>query len=217
MTISLFFILPVIILLIIYAIIAKSLILKRKSMVKICPNKSEVNYKARKQVVLMLGAVVVSFFMCLVPFRVLTLWIIFSPPENINQLGAVKYYSILYFCRIMLYLNSAINPILYNLMSSKFRRGFMRICCFNFKRKRTMLKHTNTTTTTTTSSLILRQSFRKSTRSAISLDDLRKRHDVCIEMDKGLVKWYGFNLIRQLSTPLLVVDNDSSSDMKDSL
>lgn len=186
-------------------------------MVKICPNKSEVNYKARKQVVLMLGAVVLSFFICLLPFRVLTLWIIFVPSESINQLGVIKYYSILYFCRIMLYLNSAINPILYNLMSSKFRRGFVKICCFNMKHRRTIMKHNNTTTTTT-SSLILRQSFRKSTRSAISLDDLRKRHEVCIEMDKGLVKWYGFNLIRQLSTPLLVVDNESSSEMiKDSL
>lgn len=37
------------------------------------------------------------------------------------------YYSLLYFCRCMWYLNSAMNPILYNLMSSKFREGFVKL------------------------------------------------------------------------------------------
>lgn len=37
------------------------------------------------------------------------------------------YYSLLYFCRCMWYLNSAMNPILYNLMSSKFRDGFIKL------------------------------------------------------------------------------------------
>lgn len=75
----------------------------------------------------MLGAVVLSFFVCLLPFRALTLWIIIVPPETILSLGIEGYYSLLYFCRIMLYLNSAMNPILYNLMSSKFRDGFLRL------------------------------------------------------------------------------------------
>lgn len=43
------------------------------------------------------------------------------------SLGIDGYYALLYFCRVMLYLNSAINPILYNLMSSKFREGFLRL------------------------------------------------------------------------------------------
>lgn len=75
----------------------------------------------------MLGAVVLSFFLCLLPFRALTLWIIIVPPETILELGIDGYYSLLYFCRIMLFLNSAMNPILYNLMSSKFREGFLRL------------------------------------------------------------------------------------------
>ena len=33
----------------------------------------------------------------------------------------------LYFARLMFYINSAINPILYNIMSSKFRNGFKRV------------------------------------------------------------------------------------------
>ncbi|CAD6994018.1 unnamed protein product [Ceratitis capitata] len=88
--------------------------------------------KHRKQVIFMLVAVVASFFVCLLPFRAFTLWVIAASTEDIAALGIDGYYTILYFCRIMLYLNSALNPILYNLMSSKFRTGFCRLiisCC----------------------------------------------------------------------------------------
>ncbi|XP_017485381.1 PREDICTED: thyrotropin-releasing hormone receptor-like [Rhagoletis zephyria] len=88
--------------------------------------------KHRKQVIFMLVAVVASFFICLLPFRAFTLWVITAPMKDIASLGIDGYYGILYFCRIMLYLNSALNPILYNLMSSKFRTGFWRLiisCC----------------------------------------------------------------------------------------
>lgn len=37
------------------------------------------------------------------------------------------YYCVLYICRCMWYLNTAMNPILYNLMSSKFRDGFIKL------------------------------------------------------------------------------------------
>lgn len=89
-------------------------------------NRSNV-LKYRKQVIFMLGAVVISFFICLIPFRALTLWIIIVPRETIINLGAESYYTLLFFTRILLYTNSALNPILYNLMSSKFREGFLKL------------------------------------------------------------------------------------------
>lgn len=90
--------------------------------------------KYRKQIIFMLGAVVLNFFICLLPFRALTLWIIIVPDEIIMSLNIESYYKILYFCRIMIYLNSAMNPILYNLMSSKFREGFLKLLqCKSFK------------------------------------------------------------------------------------
>lgn len=127
MTIFLFFIIPLFLLLVIYTIIAKNLI---TDAAKIVLNKHIDSYsiRARRQVVLMLGSVVLSFFLCLIPFRVFILWIIIVPDETVKKLGVEKYYNILYFCRIMVYLNSAINPILYNLMSSKFRAGFLDYC-----------------------------------------------------------------------------------------
>ncbi|GLG99387.1 Pyrokinin-1 receptor, partial [Gryllus bimaculatus] len=85
--------------------------------------------RARRQVVVMLGAVVACFFVCLLPFRALTLWIVSVPKESLQALGFERYFNILSFCRAMTYLNSAVNPILYNLMSSKFRAGFLRLCC----------------------------------------------------------------------------------------
>jgi len=83
--------------------------------------------KHRKQVIFMLVAVVSSFFVCLLPFRAFTLWVITASAEDVERLGIAGYYNLLYFSRFMLYLNSAMNPILYNLMSSKFRSGFYRL------------------------------------------------------------------------------------------
>ncbi|KAH8243411.1 hypothetical protein KR032_007266 [Drosophila birchii] len=83
--------------------------------------------KHRKQVIFMLVAVVSSFFMCLLPFRAFTLWVILASADDVESLGIAGYYNLLYFSRFMLYLNSAMNPILYNLMSSKFRSGFWRL------------------------------------------------------------------------------------------
>lgn len=123
-SISIFFVLPFIILVVLYTVIAKHLM--NNPGITSHGNRSNV-LKYRKQVIFMLGAVVLSFFICLLPFRALTLWIIIVPSETIMSLGIDGYYSLLYFCRIMLYLNSAMNPILYNLMSSKFRDGFLKL------------------------------------------------------------------------------------------
>lgn len=144
-SIVLFFIIPLIILLILYFIIARNLMTNAATLAL---NKNIDNYsiRARRQVILMLGTVVLSFFLCLIPFRVFIFWIIIVPEETIISLGIEKYYNILYFCRIMVYLNSAINPILYNLMSSKFRNGF--IICSDAKRQ--LFKRSRNSTFSTT-------------------------------------------------------------------
>lgn len=133
LTIAVFFIIPLGVLLVLYSVIAKNLM---ENPVIISQNtKNTTNagnvLRYRKQVILMLGTVVLSFFVCLLPFKALTLWIIVFPPETIMSLGIDGYYILLYFCRVMLYLNSAINPILYNLMSSKFREGFVKLLRIN--------------------------------------------------------------------------------------
>ena len=75
--------------------------------------------RGRKQIVVMLGTVVLFFFACLLPFKVLTMWVVISPYEISDHINPELYFNILYFCRLMFYINSAINPILYNTMSSR--------------------------------------------------------------------------------------------------
>uniref|UniRef100_A0A1I8MAM1 G-protein coupled receptors family 1 profile domain-containing protein n=1 Tax=Musca domestica TaxID=7370 RepID=A0A1I8MAM1_MUSDO len=196
---AVFFVFPLFILIVLYGIIAKNLISDTGPMMRIRPIKPELSLKARKQVVLMLGAVVVSFFLCLLPFRLLTLGIILAP-DKVHDLGLERYYNVLYFSRIMLYLNSAINPILYNLMSTKFRKGFYKLIftlwmavlaaltCGHCERcgvKRkgphglvtTTTTSSNTNTTTNTSSSILSRSSNRR-----SSDEVYNRTRVQIQM-----------------------------------
>jgi len=130
---------------------------------------------------MMLGTVLLSFFICLMPFRALTLWIIVAPQEAVFSLET--YYNILYFCRVMTYINSAINPILYNLMSSKFRDGFLRLCGlrtksrlkFHLGRKGTF--NTTSTTTTNCSSVLQDSLWRKSVRTSLPENNrIRRAH-----------------------------------------
>uniref|UniRef100_A0A182N722 Thyrotropin-releasing hormone receptor n=1 Tax=Anopheles dirus TaxID=7168 RepID=A0A182N722_9DIPT len=231
MTISLFFVLPLVILVVLYAIIARNLIASDRSRLKIRLSKPELSHKARKQVVLMLGAVVLAFFTCLLPFRVLTLWIILVPEETFQQLAPERYYNLLYFSRIMLYLNSAVNPILYNLMSSKFRKGFLKLCsCAHWlgrsrsgrKSRNRSATFTTTTTTTTTSSTFggsghpsggltnggqeacsdATDRRNGSKKLTLSLDDLRLQ--LAGAADAQPASFYRLNLVRQYSSPLLV-------------
>ena len=76
--------------------------------------------RGRRQIVVMLGTVVVFFFACLLPFKVLTMWVVISPYEILDHINLEVYFNILYFCRLMFYINSAVNPILYNTMSSRY-------------------------------------------------------------------------------------------------
>lgn len=153
-SIVIFFIFPLAILICIYALIAKSLMTHPNMGVpprcSNAPAHSVVKY--RKQVIMMLGTVVLAFFTCLLPFRALTMWIIVAPAGASMDMGLERYYNILYFSRIMFHINSAVNPILYNIMSSKFRCGFLKLCGHRSMRKRLKLKPDMTRKSTTSSS-----------------------------------------------------------------
>lgn len=82
---------------------------------------------SRRQVVVMLAFVVACFFLLFFPYRLFTIWLIFSTEDQVQSLGMEAYYNLTYFSRILIYLHSAINPIAYNLISTKFRRAFMSI------------------------------------------------------------------------------------------
>ncbi|GFS79767.1 g_PROTEIN_RECEP_F1_2 domain-containing protein [Nephila pilipes] len=149
--IGLFYALPFLILVGVYCHIARHLMAGSRVLAS---SSEETQMRARKQVVFMLVAVVVSFFICLLPFRIFTLWVIFSTPESVLSLGMETYYNILYFCRLLVYMNAALNPILYNAISSKFRGSVIRLLrCSNMRSRltRQITKGTTTSSTATTS------------------------------------------------------------------
>ncbi|XP_029169310.1 growth hormone secretagogue receptor type 1-like isoform X1 [Nylanderia fulva] len=174
-TIVVFFLIPLLILIVLYTVIARHLM--ANPTISRGPANNLLKY--RKQVVLMLGTVVLCFFLCLLPFRALTLWIIIAPPKTVVSLGIEGYYSLLYFCRVMLYLNSVINPILYNLMSTKFREGFLKLCGLGptRRKKKKTSERTGTYTTGSTncssnqSDFWRRQSSNKSCSVKVSCND----------------------------------------------
>ncbi|XP_019383618.1 PREDICTED: thyrotropin-releasing hormone receptor isoform X1 [Gavialis gangeticus] len=76
---------------------------------------------SRRQVTKMLAVVVILFALLWMPYRTLVVVNSFlSKPFQENWF--------LLFCRICIYLNSAINPVIYNLMSQKFRAAFRKLC-----------------------------------------------------------------------------------------
>uniref|UniRef100_A0A3P8TN84 Thyrotropin-releasing hormone receptor n=1 Tax=Amphiprion percula TaxID=161767 RepID=A0A3P8TN84_AMPPE len=73
------------------------------------------------QVTKMLAVVVILFAVLWMPYRTLVVVNSFLDPAYLDTW-------FLLFCRICIYLNSAINPVIYNAMSQKFRAAFRKIC-----------------------------------------------------------------------------------------
>lgn len=93
----------------------------------------------RNQVVFMMVSVVAIFFVCVLPMRFVMLWLVFSSVQSIESIGFQAYLNILYCARILIYTNSAANPIIYGLMSTKFRKAYRAIlpgCRKRFQHKR---------------------------------------------------------------------------------
>ncbi|XP_032074494.1 thyrotropin-releasing hormone receptor-like [Thamnophis elegans] len=82
---------------------------------------------SRKQVTKMLAVVVILFALLWMPYRTLVVVNSFMDPPYLNRW-------FLLFCRLCIYLNSAINPVIYNLMSQKFRAAFRKLCKCEQKR-----------------------------------------------------------------------------------
>ncbi|XP_075796015.1 thyrotropin-releasing hormone receptor-like [Pelodiscus sinensis] len=76
---------------------------------------------SRRQVTKMLAVVVILFALLWMPYRTLVLVNSFIDHPFLDPWFIL-------FCRVCVYANSAINPVVYNLMSQKFRAAFQRLC-----------------------------------------------------------------------------------------
>ncbi|XP_013773150.2 thyrotropin-releasing hormone receptor-like [Limulus polyphemus] len=121
----LFYIFPLLLSCVLYGLIARILFTSefpRKMAKEGNPPSDSVkstNSSARVQVVKMLAVVVAVFATLWLPYRALVVY---------NSFAKHRYMEpwFLMFCKTMIFINSAINPILYNAMSVKFRRAFRR-------------------------------------------------------------------------------------------
>ena len=136
-----FFVIPCLVLIVLYSVIARKLAAPQQSgsnpgsVNMICSSDGSrsaksiedrllrSNVKGKRQSVMMIVVVVALFFVCILPIEVVRLWFVYPT----KQLGFEEYLNIVYFARVMFYLNSAINPVCYNLLSTKFRRAFWRL------------------------------------------------------------------------------------------
>lgn len=78
--------------------------------------------KPRKQLIFMLICVIVAFYVCIFPSKISLLVM----TELGKSLDLISFYYLNIILRALLFLNSSINPILYNWLSTKFRRCFMK-------------------------------------------------------------------------------------------
>lgn len=77
--------------------------------------------RLRAQVINIITSLILLFFVFHLPYRVVSLWFTFADKYDIHRLGIDNYFNLLYSVRIMFYFNHAVNPIIYNFVSSKFR------------------------------------------------------------------------------------------------
>lgn len=121
------FVLPFLLLSTIYCLIAVHLM--RTSVVTSLSEKQGQNLsliRARRRVVSMLFTVVILFFVCHIPVQAVRVWSIVATEQDLVRLGFEGYLNVIYFARVMFYLNSTSNPVCYNMFSTKFREAFRR-------------------------------------------------------------------------------------------
>uniref|UniRef100_G3NDE9 Thyrotropin-releasing hormone receptor n=1 Tax=Gasterosteus aculeatus aculeatus TaxID=481459 RepID=G3NDE9_GASAC len=134
---SIFYVIPLLLAIVLYGLIAQVLYLRYVNL-GTGPSHKEKHGKeergpgevetcmrrtwGRQEVTNMLAVVVILFALLWMPYRTLVL---------INSFVSTPYLDawFLLFCRTCIYANSAINPVIYNAMSQKFRSAFRGLYC----------------------------------------------------------------------------------------
>ncbi|KAH9523660.1 Pyrokinin-1 receptor [Bulinus truncatus] len=131
-----FFIIPMIIITIMYVLIGLTL-MKTDQFTTGKKNKqaSIAAAKAKKAVLKMLVAVVIAFFACWAPFHTQRLMTLFVPPDAWTDTLLNLQTDIFYVSGVLYFFSSTINPILYNVMSNRYRQAFKKTLYVCFKGK----------------------------------------------------------------------------------
>ncbi|XP_034245068.1 pyrokinin-1 receptor-like [Thrips palmi] len=114
-----FFAAPMTLMCVLYALIASRLHRQRKEAVGHSTPSSLRHVAAKKRVIKMLAAVVTAFFLCWAPFHAQRLVAIHAG----GAVGPGLFDGLTYVSGVLHYVSATVNPILYQLMSRKFRQA----------------------------------------------------------------------------------------------
>ncbi|RUS78866.1 hypothetical protein EGW08_013371 [Elysia chlorotica] len=135
----LFFIGPVTVIIILYILIG--LALRRSPLNRgsaddtpyssIKSSSSNLPHQPRKTVIRMLVAVTVAFIVCWAPFHAQRLMVLYVPKWTPELLAVQSH--IFYISGVLYFVSATVNPILYNVISKRYRAAFKQTifpCCF---------------------------------------------------------------------------------------
>ncbi|XP_044290542.1 growth hormone secretagogue receptor type 1 [Varanus komodoensis] len=134
-TSSVFFFLPVFCLTVLYSLIARKLWRRKR---KDVGPKTSIRDKYNRQTVKLLAVVVFAFILCWLPFHIGRYLFSKSFEAGSLEIAVISQYcSLVSF--VLFYLSAAINPILYNIMSKKYRKAAYRLFGIKLPRKKKLL------------------------------------------------------------------------------
>ncbi|XP_076449131.1 neuropeptides B/W receptor type 2-like [Babylonia areolata] len=135
-TTSLFFVLPLLAIYVLYSKVCLKLIRLFKTEREKLQSYPREIVRLKRQMIQIIVTVVMIFFICHTPYRALVLWTMFEDRRTLAEINFESYLTLFYMTRILLYSNHAINPFVYNFVSRKFRRALLWLCCERRRRVR---------------------------------------------------------------------------------
>ena len=136
---AIFLLFPLVAITSLLAIIARALSKQSWENEKFDLNISASAQSQKRHVVCMLIAVTTAFFLCILPFHAISVTLLFISDNILQGWNLDIVFYLLNSARLLLFFNSSLNPILYNVFSSRFRDAF-RMLCLCRKRTSSMVK-----------------------------------------------------------------------------
>lgn len=128
---------------------------------------------------------VIGFFVCWAPFHAQRLFAIYGP-EDFQDTTDLIFFS----TGILYYFQSTLNPLLYNIMSDRYRTAFREILCGRKSTRRTLMRSSTFRETRLVSQSDLQPTFRNSylVRSQNCATNQTKDDDKRQLMDQEIIK-----------------------------
>nr|BAO01075.1 neuropeptide GPCR A25 [Nilaparvata lugens] len=125
---ALFFCVPMVVIMVLYVRIGMRIRRReRHSLGKRLPGTVHRRSHSRKAIIRMLSAVVITFFVCWAPFHLQRLLYLYAR-DSLPHFNTINEW-LFYVTGCLYYLSSTANPILYNVMSVKYRKAFRQTLC----------------------------------------------------------------------------------------